>query len=121
MNHTEFNNSAVNKVCKKCGKIITKYFIDFPDQCTDCFLEKKPIKTGWECPKCKAVMAPWVNVCVHCHGNNFKCKEDERVIFSSGDRIVTQKIKEIVEDGIRDRSLYIPDSSGAMNEGGSTK
>ena len=25
---------------------------------------------GWECPKCDAVMAPHVDVCVNCKGNN---------------------------------------------------
>ena len=31
--------------------------------------EKPEIKYGWECPKCGAVMAPHVNVCVNCSGN----------------------------------------------------
>jgi hypothetical protein len=32
--------------------------------------EKPEIKYGWECPKCGAVMAPHVNVCVNCSGNH---------------------------------------------------
>lgn len=31
--------------------------------------EKPEIKYGWECPKCGAVMAPHVNVCINCSGN----------------------------------------------------
>lgn len=31
--------------------------------------EKPEIKYGWECPKCGAVMAPHVSVCVNCSGN----------------------------------------------------
>jgi hypothetical protein len=28
------------------------------------------IPKGWECPKCGAVMAPHVDVCVNCRGNS---------------------------------------------------
>ena len=28
------------------------------------------IERGWECPKCGAVMAPHMNVCVNCKGNS---------------------------------------------------
>lgn len=31
--------------------------------------EKPEIKYGWECPKCGAVMAPHISVCVNCSGN----------------------------------------------------
>ena len=32
--------------------------------------EVKFIERGWECPKCGAVMAPHINVCVNCKGTN---------------------------------------------------
>lgn len=28
------------------------------------------IERGWECPKCGAVMAPHMDVCINCRGNN---------------------------------------------------
>ena len=31
--------------------------------------EKPEIRYGWACPKCGAVMAPHVSVCVNCSGN----------------------------------------------------
>ena len=31
--------------------------------------EKPEIRYGWECPKCGAVMAPHISVCVNCSGN----------------------------------------------------
>lgn len=31
--------------------------------------EKPEIRYGWECPKCGAVMAPHVTVCVNCSGH----------------------------------------------------
>lgn len=31
--------------------------------------EKVETRYGWECPKCGAVMAPHVSVCVNCSGN----------------------------------------------------
>ena len=32
--------------------------------------EKPEIRYGWECPKCGAVLAPHVSVCVICSGNH---------------------------------------------------
>lgn len=32
--------------------------------------EIKFIERGWECPKCGAVMAPHMNVCVNCKGDS---------------------------------------------------
>ena len=32
--------------------------------------EIKFIERGWECPKCGAIMAPHMDVCVNCRGNN---------------------------------------------------
>ena len=32
--------------------------------------EIKFIERGWECPKCGAVMAPHMNVCINCKGDS---------------------------------------------------
>ena len=29
-----------------------------------------PVQYGWKCPSCGAVMAPWQNTCVNCHGGS---------------------------------------------------
>ena len=31
--------------------------------------EKPEIRYGWECPKCGAVMAPHMDVCINCSGH----------------------------------------------------
>lgn len=64
---------------------------------------------SWKCIECGAVMAPWQKVCVNCQGNSCKTK------------LIEKEIIETVQNAINDRSLYVPDSFGAMNAGGSTK
>jgi uncharacterized OB-fold protein len=33
------------------------------------YYEKINLNIGWECPKCGAVMAPHMNVCINCTGD----------------------------------------------------
>lgn len=34
------------------------------------YYAKINLNIGWECPKCGAVMAPHMNVCINCKGTN---------------------------------------------------
>lgn len=58
--------------CPDCGKEIltSAHICDFKPFKNQVFY---PIfsesKQGWECPKCKAVMAPWMYCCINCKGD----------------------------------------------------
>lgn len=59
-------------VCNACGALGRGYWPNNPTQPII-----QPARIGWECPKCGAIMAPWMANCVNCKPKpNPTAKED---------------------------------------------
>lgn len=62
-------------------------------------------QTGWVCPKCGAVMAPWQNSCVYC-----RPKEVTNILFT------TDKLSERTPDEVLINQLNKSTSSNSNQE-----
>jgi hypothetical protein len=84
MSDTTNPYGPVRDACSVCNQVHCRCFVSsvpFPGN----YPYSTPVQSGWQCPICKSVMAPWMPYCSFCEQKKGTVKMTETVLIVQAD------------------------------------